>query len=65
MNQYERQTHQPNYSLVRKLAHALRRPVAFFYANEDELAELITLYGRMSPQERAQLLAKLRRSAQP
>ena len=62
INQYERQTHHPNYAFVRKLSHALRRPVAFFYAQEDELAELICLYGRMSAQDRTTLIGKIRRA---
>jgi len=63
INQYERQTHTPNYEFVKKLAKVLKRPAAFFYATEDELADLISLFGRMSTKDRALLLTRARRIA--
>ena len=60
INQYERQAHQPNYSFVRKLAHALRRPEAFFYAADDELAELICLFSSLDRQNRSALLKRVK-----
>lgn len=41
MNQYERGTHAPDYSLLRRIASVLDVPTAFFYAEDDNLAELI------------------------
>ena len=41
MNQYERGTHAPEFSLVKSIATVLRVPTAFFYAEEDELAKII------------------------
>jgi len=44
MNQYERGKHQPDYSVVEKIAKILNVPEAYFYAKEDDLAELILAY---------------------
>mgnify|MGYP003133403334 FL=1 len=44
MNQYERGKHQPDYSVVEKIAKILDVPEAYFYAKEDDLAELILAY---------------------
>jgi len=41
MNQYERGTHAPEFSLVKSIANVLGIPTAFFYAEEDELAKII------------------------
>ncbi|KZY87537.1 transcriptional regulator [Oleiphilus sp. HI0081] len=41
MNQYEKGTHAPEFSLVKSIAKVLNVPTAYFYAEEDELAELI------------------------
>lgn len=60
INQYERQAHHPNYSFVRKLAHALRRPEVYFYAADDELAELIYLFSKLDPRDRSALLKRVR-----
>lgn len=62
INQYERQAHHPNYSFVRKLAHALRRPEAYFYAADDELAEFIVFFSRLDAKERSALLKRVRSS---
>ncbi len=45
MNQYERGVHAPDFGTVRHLARVLKVPTAFFYCEEDELAELIRDFG--------------------
>jgi transcriptional regulator with XRE-family HTH domain len=62
INQYERQTHQPHYGLVRQFAQVLKTPDAFFYSADDELAEMIALFGQASARERTAILKKLRQS---
>ena len=47
INRYELGVHRPDLLTVRKLAKALDVPVAFFFADEDdELAELLLIYGK-------------------
>ncbi|VEB55492.1 XRE family transcriptional regulator [Salmonella enterica subsp. enterica] len=43
---YEKEVHAPDFKLVCKLAAALDVPEAYFYAVDDELAELILQYHR-------------------
>ncbi|MGY6517567.1 MAG: helix-turn-helix transcriptional regulator [Lysobacteraceae bacterium] len=56
INRYENGVHQPNLALQIVLAKALGKPLPFFYAEEDELAQLIADYG----QQRSSGLAKAR-----
>lgn len=44
MNQYERGIHVPDFELVCRLAEVLGVPSCYFYAVEDELAELVRLW---------------------
>ncbi|WP_455811503.1 helix-turn-helix domain-containing protein [Pseudomonas graminis] len=44
MNQYERGIHVPDFELVCRLAEVLEVPSCYFYAVEDELAELVCLW---------------------
>ena len=44
MNQYEVGTHSPKFGTASKIAKALDIPTAYFYAEEDGLAELIAGY---------------------
>ena len=41
MNQYERGTHIPNFSTLKKIAQVLKLPTCYFYAEEDRLAQLL------------------------
>jgi transcriptional regulator with XRE-family HTH domain len=60
INQYERGKHAPDFLTVRNLAKALGVPTAYFYAEDDGLAELILLYGKLKASERKSLLTSLR-----
>lgn len=51
ISHYENETHQPDFGLVRKLAQALDVPAAYFYAEEDELAEIILQYHKYKKQK--------------
>ncbi len=57
INQYERGKHSPDFLTVCNLAKVLRVPSAYFYAEEDALAELIALFGQMRATERHSLLS--------
>ncbi len=44
MNQYERGTHSPDFSLACKFAEVLKIPACYLYTVEDDLAEIILHY---------------------
>lgn len=46
INRYENGVHQPDLQTFTQLAHILGLPVAFFYAEDDELAKLIAEYAK-------------------
>lgn len=45
INRYEKGVHQPNLAIQERLARALELPLAYFYAEDDELARLISEFG--------------------
>lgn len=57
INQYERGKHTPDFSTARNLAKVLGLPAAYFYAEDDNLAELIMLFGKLKSPEHKTLLA--------
>ncbi|MDO8051442.1 helix-turn-helix transcriptional regulator [Janthinobacterium sp. SUN211] len=59
MSRYETGIHEPPYSLAQKLAEALGLQVAYFYADDDELAELILRWGTLRQIERTRLMSLL------
>ena len=46
INQYEKGTHAPNYDMIMRIGDVLDLPVAYFYAENSELAEMIKNYHR-------------------
>ncbi len=56
INQYERGKHMPDFLTVRNLAKVLQVPATYFYAEDDGLAALITVYGKLEPSERKALI---------
>jgi transcriptional regulator with XRE-family HTH domain len=56
INQYEQATHAPNVKVLGQLASVLDRPLAFFYAVDDDLAALVTAYHRGSDLDRQKLM---------
>ncbi|WAH65098.1 helix-turn-helix domain-containing protein [Xanthomonas hortorum] len=46
VNRYETGVHQPDLQTIQRLAIALDVPVAYFYAEEDDLAQMILEYKR-------------------
>jgi len=55
INQYERGKHTPDFLTTQNLAAVLKVPTAYFFAEEDSLAELIVIYGRLKTSERNSL----------
>jgi transcriptional regulator with XRE-family HTH domain len=56
INQYERDKHVPDFLTACNIAKVLDVPAAYFYTEDDSLAELISIYGQMKTQERKALL---------
>ena len=59
INRYELGVHKPDLLTARNLANVLRVPVAFFYADEDEIADLIYRYSKAEPSVRRRIHALL------
>lgn len=64
INQYERGKHHPDILTVSRLAEVLEVPPAYFSAHEDDLAELLVLWGKLKPAQRRSLLAAAEEMAQ-
>ncbi len=52
VNRYETGVHEPDLQTLQKLAAALELPVAYFYAEDDELARLIAGYRHKGPRRK-------------
>ncbi|MBF0629350.1 MAG: helix-turn-helix transcriptional regulator [Magnetococcales bacterium] len=63
MNQYERDRHVPDFQTLKRIASVLGYPVLYFYAEDDDLAEILLHLGKMDDGERSSVLAELRKSA--
>ena len=57
VNQYETGKHLPDYYTVVKIANALGLPPAYFYTDDDVLADIIIYYGHLGATERRKLLS--------
>ncbi|KIS44892.1 helix-turn-helix domain-containing protein [Kosakonia radicincitans] len=56
INRYEKGVHEPGMEIVQKLAEVLQVPLAYFYAEDDGLAELMLLYASAKAEKRSALL---------
>jgi len=56
INQYERGKHTPDFETVERIAKALKVPTPYFYCAEDELAEWVLSFSRLSRQARRLVL---------
>lgn len=59
INRYELGVHKPDLLTAKNLAKALGVPVAFFYADEDEIADLIYRYSKAEPSVQQKIQALL------
>lgn len=65
INQYERGKHTPDFLTAQRLTTVLAVPTPFLFAADDELAEMISFFGRLTKPERRKLLKQLRLKVQP
>ncbi|RDU98934.1 helix-turn-helix domain-containing protein [Trinickia dinghuensis] len=52
MSRYETGVHEPPFLIVAKLAQVLRVPTAYFYCDDDDLADVVLAWGRLPKSER-------------
>jgi len=55
ISRYETGVHEPSFEIAQKLAKVLRVPAAYFYCEDEDLAELVLAWGNLSKAERRQL----------
>nr|WP_315256610.1 helix-turn-helix transcriptional regulator [uncultured Duganella sp.] len=56
MNQYEKAKHEPDFSMVERIAKVLNVPESYFYAKDDEAAWLLVVFHRLQPKARTAVL---------
>ena len=59
MNQYEKGKHAPDYQTMQRIAQELGYPVAYFYCDDELLAELICLMAKLPEEAQRDLLRQL------
>ncbi len=64
MNQYERGKHEPDFSMVERIAKVLNVPESYFYAKDDEAAWLLVTFHRMSESGRGLVIAAARHAGE-
>ncbi len=62
INRYELGVHKVDYPFACRLAAVLQVPVAYLYADDDRLAELIRLYGQATDEQKALVLSSVRKA---
>ena len=60
INRYELGIHKVDYTFAIRLAAVLKVPVAFLYAEDGELANIILVFGRLPKRKRVDLLSYAR-----
>lgn len=60
VNRYELGVHKADFLIAQRLAEVLNVPAAYFYAEDDHLAELMIIYHRASARKRASILKAAR-----
>ncbi len=64
MNQYERGKYHPDFLMASKIAQTLNLPTAYFYAEDDDLAELIQSYSSLDNEMKQQVLGYIQQLKQ-
>jgi len=55
MSRYETGVHEPAFDTAVKLARLLKVPAAYFYTEDDELADLVLAWGNLSKTDRTSI----------
>lgn len=56
MSRYENSVHEPSFPIIESIAHALGLPVAYFFCDDDRLAEIIQIYTSFDELARQRIL---------
>lgn len=59
INRYEQGVHTVEPNTAQRLAQVLDVPLAYFYAETDDLADLITNYSRLNQQQKNEILQSI------
>ena len=57
INRYELGIHKADYPTSQRLAAVLKVPVAYLYADDDDLAKVILSFGRLRKSQRSKILS--------
>ena len=60
MNHYEQGLHSPDFGLLNRISELLNVPTAFFYAVDDDLAELILDYNNLNKKQKKALKSAMK-----
>ncbi|VVO51867.1 hypothetical protein PS900_00337 [Pseudomonas fluorescens] len=60
MNRYEKGNRVPSLELVERIAKVLKVPAAYFYAEDDETAELLIAFHRLNKAARSRVMSAIR-----
>lgn len=60
INRYEQEVNRADMDTAATLAHALDVPLAYLFAEEDDQAEMLLAFARLSKGERSKLLSQAR-----
>lgn len=61
MNQYETGKHTPDFLTLKQIAKALKISPAYFYADSNEIAEIIRLASSITKQQRQELINSIQK----
>lgn len=56
INRYEQGVHHPDYSISQRIAKELDIPTAFLYSDNDDIAHLLALFGKLSEEDQQQII---------
>ncbi|MFP1908161.1 helix-turn-helix domain-containing protein [Lonsdalea quercina] len=64
INRYEKGVHEADTETVQRLADVLDVPLAYFYAADDGLADLILAFQALSPEDKTEILEQVKSRAE-
>lgn len=60
MNQYEKGVHTPDYSTIQRFAKVMKVPTCYFYAEDNNMAEMIRAFDTQSVSDQIKIIKNLR-----
>jgi transcriptional regulator with XRE-family HTH domain len=60
MNHYEKGRHLPDLEAMKRMAKELNVPLAYFFCEGDDEAELVAMFGRITHEQKAEVLKLLK-----